>query len=111
MSGGDARPMNDLRMHESGSAYLYELELPPVDPDTIAAEVDDGCVTVSGGVDADPEFFGKGTERSSVFCRRIVLPGDADCDNVRAILTGAVLELRAPKRAEGRRRLVVERAS
>ena len=66
--------MNDLRMHESGSEYVYELDVPTAEADTLVAEVRDACVTVSGGVDRDPEFFGKSGRKPSVFSRRIVLP-------------------------------------
>ena len=103
--------MNDLRMHESGSEYVYELDVPTAEADTLVAEVRDACVTVSGGVDRDPEFFGKSGRTPSVFSRRIVLPVDADLCQVRAVLNDGVLELHAPKYGHVPRRLVLERRS
>jgi len=86
-----------LHVYELESEYFYDLELPPVAPGTVEVFVDGRRVTVIGGIEPDPEFFGKTARSYTAFRRDITLPDDVDLDRVEAGLVGTSLELHAPR--------------
>lgn len=97
-----------LHVYELRSEYVYDLELPPVAPETVEVSIDGRRVTVSGGVDTDPECFGKPSRPSTAFRRHITLADDVDLERVEAGIVGTSLELHAPRAARHRpRRLPV----
>lgn len=96
--------------YELEREFVYRLELPPVDPDTVEVHVTRNQVTVTGGENPDPEYFGKTDKPTTAFRRQITLTVDADADRLQAAQVDGVLELRAPKLPTPRpRQLVIDR--
>ena len=97
MEDQSANVRSALHVYELAAEYLYDLELPAVEPETVEVLVDGRRVTVIGGVDTDPECFGKPARPSTAFRRDITLPDDVDLERVEAGIVGASLQLRAPR--------------
>jgi len=95
--------------YELDHEYVVELVLPTVDHRTLEACVTGRHVVVTGGVEADPEFFGKSDRTSTAFRREIDLPHFVDADHVTASSFDNVLELRAPKLPQPRPRSLLIR--
>lgn len=86
-----------LHVYELEREFVYVLDLPAGDLDEVEVRVTGNRVTVSGGVDADPEFFGKTDRPSTAFRREIALSDQVDVERLEAARLDGVLELHAPK--------------
>lgn len=95
--------------------YLLRAELPGMDPDHVAVEVDDDMLVLRGEKrteerrEQDKVLM---TERTfGSFERRLRLPGPVDGDAIRAAMSNGVLEITLPKSngAEGLRRIEIQR--
>jgi HSP20 family protein len=101
----------NLDISESRKAYTVRAELPGVDPDDIAIEVEGQTLVLRGEKQREQVEEDEGyhcTERSYGSIQRVLsLPEDADCDAIDARFKHGVLSLRIPKRApkvsQGRR--------
>lgn len=108
MHAAVAHPMSTC--YELEREFVFLLELPPVDADTVEVRVTGDRVVVTGGEDPDPEYFGKTDKPTTAFRREIALAERADAARLRATEVDGVLELRAPKLPPPRSRtLVVDR--
>jgi len=95
--------------YELDREYVVELILPTVDHRTLGACITGRHVVVAGGVEGDPEFFGKSDQASTAFRREVDLPEFVDVEHVTASSFDNVLELRAPKLLQPRPRSLVIR--
>ena len=97
--------------YELADEFAFEFALPAVDVDRVEVAVCGRQVTVRGGDDPDPEYFGKTNRPRTAFRRVFMLPECVDADRARASESGGILAVRAPRRpAPSTRRLTIERA-
>jgi HSP20 family protein len=95
---------------ETDDQFVLRADLPGVDPDDVAIELEDRVLTVSGERRADHEGSGEGfyrVERSfGAFQRTLTLPEGVDADAIAASFDNGVLEVRIPKPEERKPRRV-----
>jgi HSP20 family protein len=91
-------PLVDVR--ELEDHYLVHADVPGVEPDAVAVEVDNGVLTITG---ERPQVDGGTVYRLErpygEFQRSLTLPEGCDPDAITAESTNGVLELRIPKPA------------
>ena len=93
-------------IYETDQSVIVKAELPGVGKDDIAVEVKDGILTLRGERKFEKEVKEENyhrIERSyGTFLRSFALPVSVDQDKVSAKLTGGVLEIHLPKKAEAK---------
>jgi HSP20 family protein len=86
---------------ETENELVLAFELPGIDRDKVAIEIDDDVLTVSGEREKTGEYsserFYRFERRYGAFQRSVTLPSGVDQDNVKAEFTDGVLEVRVPK--------------
>ncbi|GAB3676816.1 Hsp20/alpha crystallin family protein [Salinisphaera aquimarina] len=107
------RPAVDIR--ETEAAYLIEVEVAGVDPNSIDVTLDKGVLKLNGErVQASDEDAGeiRRSERSyGTFERRFSLPDTADVDTIEARAAHGILYLTIAKKAQSQpRRITVQQA-
>jgi HSP20 family molecular chaperone IbpA len=103
-------PESAIVCYELEREFVYLLKLPSVDVDSVDVRIWGRHVTVTGGVDPDPECFGKSDRASTAFRREITLTDDVDLEHLRVTESDGVLRLQAPKLPPARpRKLAVHR--
>jgi HSP20 family protein len=93
-------PAVDVREQEAD--YVFELELPGVDPERVEVSTDNGILTVSGEKTAERREEGEGkwhiVERmTGSFRRTFQLPQNVKEDKTEATFRHGVLTVRVPK--------------
>lgn len=94
-------PRVDIR--EDADRYLVLADLPGVDPQRIAVEMDGNVLTISGerdGADVDASQPSRIERRSGPFRRSFALPDNVDAQGIVATGQFGVLELSIPKKPE-----------
>jgi HSP20 family protein len=95
---------------EQEEAYVLRADLPGMDEDDIAIEVDGDVLSISGERRHEAEHEGTGyvrLERSTgTFRRMLTLPDHIDGDAIRATFDRGVLEVHIPKPAERKPRRI-----
>jgi HSP20 family protein len=114
-SGGGWQPMGQswaplADLSETGDAYLAEAGLPGVARDDISAGLAGQELVISGefrdsGTDRDGRALRRG-RRSGRSGYRVLLPGQAEADQVTAALADGVLTVTVPKSEAGRPRRI-----
>jgi HSP20 family molecular chaperone IbpA len=93
-------------LYESDAEFVIEVQLAGSGPEALEVAALDHTVLVTGGLETDPEGFGKTAARSSTFRREFPFPAGADMEHLRAVLFDDVLELHAPRTAGPRFRRI-----
>ena len=95
------RWMPAMDLVESADHFVLRADLPGMDEDDVAIELEDGVLIVSGERKAEHEQTKEGfhrVERSfGSFSRSLTLPQGVDADAVTASFDRGVLEIRIPK--------------
>jgi HSP20 family protein len=97
-------------VHETADAYVFDLDLPGVDPRTVAVEFEHGVLSVDAtaaplaveGLVLAHEEFGDGR-----FRRSFRVPDDADGEAIEATAKHGVLSIRVTKQKRGARKIEV----
>ena len=104
------RWMPAMDLVESADHFVLRADLPGMDEDDVAIEVEDGVLIVSGERKAEHEETKEGfhrVERSfGSFSRSLTLPQGVDADAVTASFDRGVLEIRIPKPAQRKPRKI-----
>jgi len=89
---------------ETDDALVVALDLPGIDKDEVAIEVDDGVLTVSGKrekkVEQKDDGFYRFERRYGTFSRSVTLPQGVDESTIKAEFADGVLEITIPKPEE-----------
>ena len=97
-------PAFDVR--ETDDAILLTLDLPGLDRNQIAIEVDDGRLTISGERSRETKDAGgrfhRHERRFGTFARSVTLPQGVDEGEIEAAYVDGVLEVRVPKPDESK---------
>ena len=95
-----------LNMTETTDALTVECELPGVSTDDVDISVEGGVLTVKGErkapEDRPPECYYRRERPFGPFERSIELPSRVDVDDIRAKLSGGVLEIVLPKHPDSK---------
>jgi HSP20 family protein len=93
-----------LDVWETEDSVVYAFDLPGLEQDAIAIEVEDGALTVSATRERsqkiDSERFHRLERRTGTFSRTVGLPQGVSEDEIKASYTNGVLEITVPKPAE-----------
>ncbi|BAS28350.1 Hsp20/alpha crystallin family protein [Limnochorda pilosa] len=91
----------DADVVERDDAYVIRLDLPGIRREDLNVEVQEDRVIISGErrgeVREERDQFVRSERYAGRFRRILPLPGDADAENVRALLRNGVLEVTVPK--------------
>jgi HSP20 family protein len=89
---------------ETDEELVLSFDLPGIQEDKIAVELDDNVLTVSGEREreekAEGERFYRYERRFGTFSRSVTLPAGVDEDSIKAEYKDGVLEIRVPKPEE-----------
>jgi HSP20 family protein len=93
---------------ETDDAWIFEAELPGVEPDDINVEVRDSEVAISGEIKERERkgILRRRTRRVGAFDFHVTLPGQVDPENIEANAHNGVLTVRVPKPEQARARRV-----
>jgi HSP20 family protein len=95
---------------ETEKELVLSFDLPGVDEDKIAIELDDSVLTVSGERERtdehSSEHFYRFERRYGQFARSVTLPSGVNEDDVKADFKNGVLEIRVPKPEEPKPRRI-----
>lgn len=93
-----------LDVWESEDELVLALDLPGIPPESVAIEVDDGVLTVSGQrerkVEEERDRYYRFERRFGAFSRSVTLPQGVDEEKIEAAFEDGVLEIRVPKPEE-----------
>jgi len=104
-------PLADIE--ETDDAWIVDLELPSVDRKDIDVELRENELVVTGEI-KEKERKGvvrRRTRRTGEFEYRVMLPGQADEENIEANLHDGVLTVRVPKSDRARARRIEVKAA
>jgi HSP20 family protein len=110
-NGGLWTPYADVE--ETEDAWVVEVELPGVDRKDVAVELRDSELSITGEIKQKERagILRRRTRRTGRFEYRILLPGQADAEQIEANLRDGVLTVRVPKAEHARpRRIEVKSA-
>ena len=86
---------------ETEAEVVYEFDLPGLQKDKIAIEVEDGALTVSATrereVKVERDRYSRFERRTGSFSRTVGLPSGVSEDAIKASYENGVLEIRVPK--------------
>ncbi|WP_138471082.1 Hsp20/alpha crystallin family protein [Poseidonocella sp. HB161398] len=86
---------------ENGTGYAIAADLPGLQPDQISVKVNNGTMTISGGISEeeskDDSRYHLRERRWGSFERTFRLPGDVDRDKIEAQFSSGVLTISLPK--------------
>ncbi|MGI9338679.1 MAG: Hsp20/alpha crystallin family protein [Gammaproteobacteria bacterium] len=92
---------------ETDDNYVLRAELPGVEKDNVAVDINDGVITVSAEFAAAKDGRQLRAERVSGKVRRsFVLPVDAAPDKIAAQMTNGILALTVPKAEDAKTRRI-----
>ena len=104
------RWMPAMDLLESGDDFVLKADLPGLSEEDVTIELEDSTLTISGERKSEHEVEGENylrVERSAGgFSRSLTLPKGVDPEAVTALLDRGVLEVRIPKPAERKPRLI-----
>lgn len=93
-------------IYETDDDLVVKAELPGVEKDAVGVEVKGGVLTLRGErkheKDVKEENYHRVERGYGAFLRSFTLPASVDEDKVSAKLTGGVLEIHLPKKAEAK---------
>jgi HSP20 family protein len=99
-----------LDVWETDNELVYAFDLPGLEEDRIAIEVQDDTLTVSGererATKAEGERFFRFERRYGSFARAVGLPAGVDESKISASYVNGVLEVRVPKPEEAKPRRI-----
>ena len=99
-----------IDLYEDENEYVVEAELPGLKQDEIKVSVEDDILTISGEKKREKEVKEENLYRSERFYgkfeRQIVLPQNAEKDNIKASYKNGVLKVVIPKKEEAKSKRV-----
>jgi len=99
-----------IDLYEDENEYVVEAELPGLKQDEIKVSVEDDILTISGEKKREKEVKEGNLYRSERFYgkfeRQIVLPQNAEKDNIKASYKNGVLKVVIPKKEEAKSKRV-----
>ena len=99
-----------LNMTETADALTVECELPGVGKDDVETSIDSGVLAIRGErkppAPRDEARYRRREREFGPFERRVELPAKVDVENVRAKLSGGVLEIVMPKHPDSKPRRI-----
>jgi HSP20 family protein len=104
-------PLADIE--ETEDAWIVEAELPGVDRKDVNVELREGELVITGEI-KEKERKGivrRRTRRTGQFEYRVMLPGQANEDQIEANLHDGVLKVRVPKSEKAKPRRIEVKAS
>ncbi len=110
-NGGAWMPLADIE--ETEDAWIIEAELPGVDRKDVDVELREGELVITGEI-KEKERKGvvrRRTRRTGQFEYRVMLPGQANEDQIEANLHDGVLSVRVPKSEKAKPRRIEVKAS
>ena len=103
-NGRSATWLPAVDVWETEDELVLSFDLPGIDEDQIAVELDDGVLTVSGERERTSEHpgdrFYRFERRFGAFSRSVTLPNGVQDDEIKASYADGVLEVRVPKPEE-----------
>lgn len=107
-----------IEIDQRDDQLVVRADLPGMDVDDVMVEVDDGVLTIAGERRDEREVEANGGRRTEVrygrFARSIVLPENAQADEIKAAFANGVLEISMPLKQHGQskpRKIDVQGAS